>query len=288
MSGKENKKVDLRRVGHGVGVGILAQMLPGLVGNALSIDGDSRFGAVSDYEKVHKNVVKAGDDLKKSMKVRGTRIVYNHPVARYFGGGMATPTSHYNSIPWTHTIGKKMTGHPKGYNAVLMQSGRAKSMNGFDMGTLSHELGHVKNLQNLGKKGGKSYMRLRGTVPLMTSLATIPAIISGYNEDNKAAATAAVAMSVPGVVQLAEETIASARGLKGVAKLKGGGIKGFAKALKSGGLSYGRTGLSYGTLAAMPLFAYFAARNYKGGDKKKNDNLVKKAFQRRYGLTNGN
>jgi hypothetical protein len=139
----------------------------------------------------------------------------------------------------------------------------AEKITARETGVLSHELGHAKNFEALDKlKITKPYMALRaatGPAALLTSAFTVGA------KDDKNAKKSAIIGSAIAAPMLAEETIATARGLGGLSKLHGGMWKGLTqgRGAATAAMNIG----SYAALAGMPAFAYMARKHFKKGRK---------------------
>jgi hypothetical protein len=184
---------------------------------------------------------------------------YNDGLAAAGGGGAAGRSD----MLYGNVKGKKK------YSIGLSSAQKGGKLSNKELNVLSHEIGHTKNMERMGKKGIARYMKIRGAA---RSMALPGAFIgaglgaTGDGEHNVRDAIGVGASSLPAGVQLAEEATASARGLKGMAKYHGGGAKGLAKALfkgKAGGLrAHGMSMLSYGGLAAIPSLSYLAGRKF--------------------------
>lgn len=144
-------------------------------------------------------------------------------------------------------------------DAVEVLAKNPKRLSGFERGILSHELGHAKTWTNPRMKPFMApYMGARLFATLVPS--TLGVAAATQIEDRKKALAATAAASLPSAAIFGEEALATARGLKGLAKMQGGGVKGWGKALlggKAGALrSALYSGLSYGSLLAAPTVAY--------------------------------
>jgi len=149
-------------------------------------------------------------------------------------------------------------------DSVHVYAKNKKNLSGKELATLAHELGHYKNSKSLGKSLTKLYALSRS---IGGPLSLFGAAGAGFAEDDKDAKMMAIAGSTIPSVTLAEESAATARGLKGLSKYHGGGIKGLKLALlkdRLGGLRMaGANIFSYGSLAAIPLITYAVRKKLK-------------------------
>jgi len=162
---------------------------------------------------------------------------------------------------------------------VHLSAKSLKKLTGSELGTLAHELGHAKNFASpVMKKFIMPYMAARKFGPLLSILPATAAAIDV--DDPTAAAVATGALTAPSSIMFGEEMTATGRGIRGLQKVHGGGIKGLLKALshgkggviRSGGLS----ALSYGSMIAAPWIAY-ALRRQKELEKENKKGMKKKA-----------
>ncbi len=176
------------------------------------------------------------DRLQKAMGTK-QNIFLRTPESVRGGGGSFTP---------------KGIGFDEKYGVHLWA--KNKKLTPFEMGILSHELGHSKNIKGWVKK---PYMFIRRFSPASSLFG---AVGTAFAKDKDKARNIAMASSVIPTGVLAEEGLATVRGWRGLAKTHGGGAGGWRKALLSGKAGGLRASLltagSYGAAAAAPLIAY--------------------------------
>jgi hypothetical protein len=147
-------------------------------------------------------------------------------------------------------------------NMTSIHQKSKKGLSSFEKGVASHELGHSKNVADLKrKKLLKPYIAARQGGQMLTGAAgqiakNTPNTRVGKNINKGVAAAATAGNSVT----LAEEAAATIRGVKGIAKTHGGGVKGYGKTLTEGKGGVSRAAAislsSYGMNAAKPVSDY--------------------------------
>ena len=242
---KSNNRGALAGVAGLIGSGLPSQAIsaPVVVGLKKKIKKYNISPFDTPMEHKSKNLSK----LKKSMNIGDdTKVYKNTPVSIKGGGGAYDPFGKFGPKRAVHYLaGKKSSATERAF--------------------LAHELGHAKNY----KKLGKPLMALRVGGMLGSAGGTIGA---SFAKDDKTAKKSAVIGTAMGAAGVAEEGVATARGIKGLTKYYGGGRKGFSKALfkgrGGGSRMIGLNLASYGAMAAAPAFAY-KIRKFVKGDKSK-------------------
>ena len=197
-------------------------------------------GSGDQFDKsIHDKRVRKLQSLMKSTEP----VHFNTIAARKGGGGAYAP------------------GH-----GIHLSAKDAKHLSKHEMVTLSHELGHAKNFKILNK--------LKLSNPYMISrMAAVPSMMIGMagqseTKTREGDRNVAIAASALPSIQLGEELTASARGLRHIPKIYGGGIKGVARSIP-GLTSTAMTVGSYGALAALPWAMHAASGKPNKKDLKK-------------------
>lgn len=225
----------------------------GLIGTAAREMSVKGFGAISARKFKnygHKNANVEG-------KVFGHDVVFNTPHAAEGGGGAFGIWSDGNRF----------------VSGVVKDP---KKLSHFEEGIISHEIGHKLNFDSMLGKGGDAFALSRKYMPIRnagkwTSLLS-PFFLAGINDPTtlNAATAASVAVAAP---MIAEETLASARGINLMAKHVGkwGAFKRSAAPISSA--------LMYAGFAAPALITRKLKMDQIKGNMKKHSalDLVKQA-----------
>ena len=248
-----NKKEDFDKFNRRAGVGLLSVMgaavpktiyraglTPYMINMQLN-SGEEKLNYVSDLT----------NKLKKSMKIKDTNIHLNTDLANKMGGAI-TPE-------YTGFMGKFVHNIEPG----IHMSTKNESLLDKDMGVLSHELGHSKNMNFLKKiKLLNSYGASRmASMPV----AGISSLVTGFSKDDKTARNSALIGTAAVIPMLAEEGLATARGIKGLSKMYGG----LGKAItRGGGGKMLLLNSSYLAAGAVPALTYGIRKAIETSGKK--------------------